>query len=443
MAERVLLVDTGTILTLLDAQRKKGLNSLLSSGQRIVLTGEVLDETRRQNDRARVERFNEWVDANGRSIVTRDMGFTGTHAGERAMAQWALENRDRFEARLLSDDKTVYNKENSDRIRRSFANLGERGQYQPPYRGTGEFLKEMVQEGHLSPGDYAAIHGDIVRSRRWTGYTRADGTLINPAISEDYKAEYPSPAAARDLARTGSPARPTFYLIAGAGRPSAIGDARFGNAHDVDAATAVARLSPTDPTVTPDRETVQQRQDRLASSPPLIVDAPLSGSTLHLMERARQAGYQVELHYVGPGGARQAAGRGDGAEGGGGGRPRDAAGGALPDAITKADRATLYVTGGGERPGTVAALSRGAYSFAQAAPDWATRAAQQAAKLDHGRARTRAEMDRSFARATEAAAARGIDAATIRQMRENGLDGARPHDVPARPNRNRSDGHTL
>ena len=226
-------------------------------------------------------------------------------------------------------------------------------------------------------------------------------------------------AAAPGLARgdaasgTGSE-RPTLHVVAGADaadRAALIADGRFSDAVMV-GGTEAGQAGAGRTTPGPGRSAV--------------VETTLSGpSTQRLMDQARQAGVRVELHYLA-----------------GGSADRAAAAAALPEAIAQADRTTLHDTAG-DTPREVASLSRDAYRFAQDAPSWATGAAYQAATRDHAQARTPAEMNRAFARATEAAAARGADPATVREVRQAGLGHAPPAEPPTRSRPARDVGHGL
>ena len=125
------------------------------------------------------------------------------------------------------------------------------------------------------------------------------------------------------------------------------------------------------------------------------------------MDEARQSGYSVELHYVSLSDPQLAVDRvSDRVAEGGHGIPEqdirrrfERSHKNLPEAISRADSATLYDNSTPENPHEVVAeLTRDEYQFSKDAPHWAKGAAEQAAKLDHARAQTGTELDRAHAR---------------------------------------------
>ncbi len=223
--------------------------------------------------------------------------------------------------------------------------------------------------------------------------------------------------------------RPTFHVVVGA-----IGAGK--------SALVADRLSD----VPEDRGTgrVSARGD--ASGNGLVLESrTLDEAVLERMQDARSEGYRVELNYVRAASAEQAAQRSARRIVGSGPVVENArsemtrAEAAIPDAAAYADQIRLYDNGRQGRPMRVAAdLERESYRFDPEAPAWSKDIAERVAQAEHGRATTRADMDRALERAKDVARADGLDV-DGRQPRQEDRGAGRSQTVRER----NDDGHGL
>ncbi len=182
---------------------------------------------------------------------------------------------------------------------------------------------------------------------------------------------------------------------------------------------AIARtLSPEDPgkaAVSAGREAMRQQNDAIAGKASFIVETTLSGNQpLRLMEKAHDAGYEVELHYTRVGTPELNIKRIEARVADGGHHIPDEdvrrryhrSLDNLPQAIAIADKTVLY-DNSGARYQVVATLSKDQFGFAEGAPRWAARAAYEAACIQYQQANSPEEYDQALERQAEAAVAAG------------------------------------
>ena len=102
--------------------------------------------------------------------------------------------------------------------------------------------------------------------------------------------------------------RPVLHVIAGAngaGKSTFTESGFFGGIQVIDPDVIARTISPDDPesvAATAGREALTQRSKAMAAGEYLAVETTLSShSSLKLMDKARESGYSVELHYIGLG----------------------------------------------------------------------------------------------------------------------------------------------
>jgi hypothetical protein len=132
--EQVIYADTRNLVTLLNASGTSGLNTLLLSGQRILISKDVLSEMQDVPSALSAKFFN-WYNlnkaGNGQVFTPSYLVAPGTpQPGDTSLREIAAIYKDQFLGRFLSDDAGIYlNEKNlgfqSDRLAISSSRLGE------------------------------------------------------------------------------------------------------------------------------------------------------------------------------------------------------------------------------------------------------------------------------------------------------------------------------
>ena len=170
MSEQVIFVDTRTINTLLSANGTSGLNTLLASGQRVMVSQNVLLELQ-SGPQSLYAKFDDWYVAtsagNGQVFTPSFLLPPGPQAGDDSLRAIALAYKDTYLARFLSDDAGIYLNEKNATSNFGLGGLTSRGQYARPFFGTGEYLTELLFDGKLTQSEYNSVVGDIRNSSTW------------------------------------------------------------------------------------------------------------------------------------------------------------------------------------------------------------------------------------------------------------------------------------
>ncbi|MGB3471202.1 MAG: hypothetical protein WBA51_10310 [Erythrobacter sp.] len=215
MSAQLLIVDTSSIRTLIDGARDTTessnlLDLLFSNNKRVVITEDVHQELNRLQGQTG-DAYRDWLQRNhdggspqsskiirtSYSVPDDDprLGANRKNAGDFSI-QDVTENRnsnasirsdlDRYigsgqdaEFRILTDDKGAFFREESRTGK--WRNLGQTGQYEVPYKGTGNFLQELIANGALSKDKAKTIVQNIRTGSFWDG-----------AYSSVFKEQYPT-----------------------------------------------------------------------------------------------------------------------------------------------------------------------------------------------------------------------------------------------------------
>lgn len=214
---------------------------------------------------------------------------------------------------------------------------------------------------------------------------------------------------------------PKLIVVAG---PNGSGKSTFtaaglvGDVQVIDPDAIAREINPDDPSaaaVAAGREALSRRNEALSEGASFAIETTMSGrATFGLMERASDAGYEVELHYVRVGTPEANIDRIEQRVATGGHhvpsddveRRYERSLNNLPEAISLSDQATLYDNSGSE-PVRVAELSRESFSFNDQTPRWAAQAAYEGAKHFLEQADTEADQKQAVMRQAEATHAAG------------------------------------
>ncbi len=194
--ENVIVVDTSALNTLLEAQGRSGLDALLSSNLRIVLTRNVIQETLQHPDVDLKNTFDNWRNdptVASQLIIPQDIYFDPVvqpgqphvdpnQLGDLSIYEFLNQDNSPYAGRVLADDTDFLNNAANGNPDFDQNILAQSGQYDRPYKGTGEFLTERLDAGALSQSQYNSVVSEISASDRWQNN-----------ISEDFRGEFKSP----------------------------------------------------------------------------------------------------------------------------------------------------------------------------------------------------------------------------------------------------------
>jgi len=254
--------------------------------------------------------------------------------------------------------------------------------------------------------------------------------------------------------------KPTLFLIAGpngAGKSTLTATGVFPeNARiiDPDAIQRQAGVQGGDAPLKAFREAVRQQSEALQKGQSIVVETTLAGRNgIQLLEKAKQAGFRTELHFVGLEKVEYSHNRvQDRVRAGGHAIPPETIEARfprilqhLPEAIAKADQAILYDNSGTSRQ-KVAEFSRDQWRFSENTPKWAAATGVKVAQREMQSAQTEAEARQAQNHAVQAVRAGGASPEQIRQVQEFGQQAQREQALrQGRPQRQvrHSDGYEL
>jgi len=230
--------------------------------------------------------------------------------------------------------------------------------------------------------------------------------------------------------------QPTLFLVAGpngAGKSTLTASGKFPNDAKIIDPDAIQRDlsgSVSDAPLTAFREAVKQQREAIDNKQSFVAETTLAGRNgLQLIDAAKQAGFRVEVHFVGLNKVEQSHQRvADRVKTGGHDIPSDTINARfpkiqqhLPEAISKADRTVLYDNSGEARHTQVAELKRDGFSFDKTPPQWAVKAAIGATQLDINNASNRDELTRATQRSYDTARASGLNNEQIKTFQQQAV----------------------
>lgn len=320
--------------------------------------------------------------------------------------------------------------------------IGELAYAHPFLDGNGRAITTVVEE--LS--NRAGFHID------WQATNKADylKALTNEINQPDQKhltnylqphirdGARPTPDAVNTLSNlkglnVHTPIPPTLTVVAGvngSGKSSLIASQNFAVDKVIDPDQIARRINPKDPATAnalAAREAIEQRRSAIKSGTSFLVETTLSGnSTIKLIDQAKEAGFKVDLHYIGLKDVKQSQTRVDARVSTGGhdiksidiNRRFNKSLNNLPEAISKADSTTLYDNSTSERHKRIGSISDTNISFEKNAPTWATKASLSSAKLDVANATNDAELQRATQKSVYIASAAGLKVTELQSVSE-------------------------
>ena len=269
----------------------------------------------------------------------------------------------------------------------------------PRARALDTYLKPFVREGVRTIEDEARSLRDL------PGLNRSETPVERPQEQSGTV--------------SGQQERPTLTIVAGpngAGKSTLTNDNDFpGEKIDPDAiARGINRDNPESVAGRAARIAIQRQKDLLEARESMVIETTLSDRrTLRIMSEAKEAGYDVKLHFVGVPTVEAAMDRvSQRVRNGGHDIPEEdqrrrfaKVFNNLPEAMARADETTLYDNTRSTRQ--VARIDRDLSTFSEP-PRWATRAAEIAGQKIVERADNVTDIEKGAQRAYDAAKASGI-----------------------------------